>query len=157
MPKPSPSPVARLIAKTLTLVTCVSRSSPAKVAKIARTPIASGSRAATRLPNTMIIRIMVIGTAIDSATARSLPTWVATSVPAQDRLFQMDYLRRVPSGTLAELLGPAALPSDVQLRTIGLRRAAERSWQAAPPLLHAALTAYAAGVNAYVQRHPLPP
>jgi penicillin amidase len=85
-------------------------------------------------------------------------TWFGQGwVHAQDRLFQMDYLRRVPSGTLAELLGPAALPSDVQLRTIGLRRAAERSWQAAPSLLHAALTAYAAGVNAYVQRHPLPP
>ena len=81
MPRPSPSPVARLIAKTLTLVTCVSRSSSANVAKIARTPIASGSRDATRLPNTMIIRITVIGTAIASATARSLPTWPPTSVP----------------------------------------------------------------------------
>ena len=47
---------------------------------------------------------------------------------ARDRLFQMDMLRRQASGTLAELVGPAALESDVQLRTIGLRRAAERSW-----------------------------
>lgn len=78
-------------------------------------------------------------------------------VQAQDRLFQMDYLRRVPSGTLAELLGPGALPSDVQLRTIGLRRAAERSWAAAPPRLRAALTAYAAGVNASIAARPLPP
>ncbi len=77
---------------------------------------------------------------------------------AQDRLFQMDYLRRVPSGTLAELLGPGALPSDVQLRTIGLRRAAERSWAAADSRLRAALTAYAAGVNAYLGAgNPLPP
>ena len=81
MPKPRPSPVARLIANTLTLVTWVSRSSSANVAKIARTPIASGSRDATTLPNTMIISTTVIGTAIDSATARSLPTWVPTSVP----------------------------------------------------------------------------
>ena len=48
-------------------------------------------------------------------------------VHAQDRLFQMDVSRRTASGTLAELLGPAALASDVELRTIGIRRAAERS------------------------------
>ena len=46
---------------------------------------------------------------------------------AQDRLFQMDQSRRQASGTLAELLGSAALPNDVQLRTLGLRRAAEKS------------------------------
>jgi penicillin G amidase len=69
-------------------------------------------------------------------------------VHGTDRLFQMDQLRRTASGTLAELLGPGALPSDVQLRTLGLRRAAERSWAAAPPLLRDAVTAYTAGVNA---------
>jgi penicillin amidase len=48
-------------------------------------------------------------------------------VHAQDRLFQMDTRRRQADGTLAELLGPAALPTDVQLRTIGLHRAAAPS------------------------------
>jgi len=43
-------------------------------------------------------------------------------VHAQDRLFQMDVLRRTFSGTLAELVGEAALDSDIQLRTLGLRR-----------------------------------
>src|SRR3954469_23117370 len=43
-------------------------------------------------------------------------------VHAGERLFQMDYNRRLASGTVAELLGPAALPTDVQLRTLGLRR-----------------------------------
>lgn len=78
-------------------------------------------------------------------------------VHAQDRLFQMDVTRRQASGTLAELLGKDALPSDVQARTIGLRRAAERSWAAAPADLKATLQAYADGVNAYVADHPLPP
>jgi penicillin amidase len=77
-------------------------------------------------------------------------------VHARDRLFQMDLTRRQASGTLAELLGKAALPSDVQARTIGLRRAAERTWAAAPPDLRAALTAYADGVNAYAATHALP-
>ncbi|MFL6130710.1 MAG: penicillin acylase family protein [Mycobacteriales bacterium] len=69
-------------------------------------------------------------------------------VHGTDRLFQMDTLRRTASGTLAELLGPGALRSDVQLRTLGLRRAAERSWAAATPRLRDAVTAYTEGVNA---------
>jgi penicillin amidase len=76
---------------------------------------------------------------------------------AQDRLFQMDFLRRQADGTLAELLGAAALPSDVQLRTFGLRRAAERSLPILSRHVRDALSAYADGVNDYVARHPLPP
>src|SRR6476646_8085955 len=69
-------------------------------------------------------------------------------VHAGERLFQMDYNRRLASGTLAELLGTAALPTDVQLRTLGLRRSAERSYAAASPFYRAALEAYAEVVNA---------
>ena len=82
-------------------------------------------------------------------------------VHAQDRFFQMDTLRRTFSGTLAELVGPGALASDVQLRTLGLRRAAEATLAgyAAAGLSDAlaALEAYAAGVNHYLASHPLPP
>jgi penicillin amidase len=78
-------------------------------------------------------------------------------VHAQDRLFQMDTRRRQAEGTLAELLGPAALPSDVQLRTIGLHRAAARSLPALSGTARAGLAAYAGGVNAWVASHPLPP
>jgi penicillin amidase len=76
---------------------------------------------------------------------------------AQDRLFQMDVTRRQAEGTLAELLGSGALTSDVQLRTFGLRRAAERSLPILAPEVRNALQAYADGVNAYVDRKPLPP
>ena len=71
-------------------------------------------------------------------------------VHAQDRLFQMDGNRRRAGGTLAELLGPAALAGDVELRTIGIRRAAERSLAVVSPASRRALEAYARGVNAYV-------
>ena len=77
-------------------------------------------------------------------------------VHAQDRLFQMDVTRRLASGSLAELLGTGALAQDVQLRTIGLRRAAERSLAAQSSRMQLILHAYAAGVNAYVRCHPLP-
>jgi penicillin G amidase len=75
---------------------------------------------------------------------------------ARDRLFQIDVLRRTASGTLAELVGQDALASDVELRTIGLRRAAERSLAAYSPSARAGLQAYADGVNAWVARNPLP-
>jgi penicillin G amidase len=78
-------------------------------------------------------------------------------VHAQDRLFQMDVRRRQADGTLAELLGPAALPTDVQLRTIGLHRAAARSLPALSADAQAVLAAYADGVNAWVAGNPLPP
>ena len=77
-------------------------------------------------------------------------------VHAQDRLFHMDENRRTASGTLAELLGPAALPSDVQLRTLGLRRAAQLSQLEYSARLTELLNAYAAGVNAWVAANPLP-
>jgi len=79
------------------------------------------------------------------------------TVHAQDRLFQMDVRRRQADGTLAELLGPAALPTDVQLRTIGLHRAAARSLPALSDAAREVLQAYADGVNAWVADHPLPP
>jgi penicillin G amidase len=75
---------------------------------------------------------------------------------AQDRLFQMDQSRRQASGTLAELLGSGALATDVQLRTIGLRRAAARSLEALSPQVREGLDAYTAGVNAWIDNHPLP-
>jgi penicillin amidase len=76
---------------------------------------------------------------------------------AQDRLFQMDVARRRASGTLAALLGPDSLAEDVELRTLGLRRAAERSLPLLSPDLQELLQAYADGVNAYAASHPLPP
>jgi penicillin amidase len=60
-------------------------------------------------------------------------------------------IRRQASGTLAELAGSGALSSDIELRTIGLRRAAMRSMAAYAPATVAALQAFADGVNAWVK------
>ncbi len=76
---------------------------------------------------------------------------------AQDRLFQMDFYRHLGNGTLAELVGTSVLAQDVQLRTLGIRRAAARSVAIQSPRVQAILQAYADGVNAYVATHPLPP
>jgi penicillin G amidase len=80
-------------------------------------------------------------------------------VHAQDRLWQMEMNRRIPAGTMAEILGPNAEGADRFLRTLGVRRNAEAILQNLAPDARAALDAYAGGVNAYLsnRKGPLPP
>ena len=75
---------------------------------------------------------------------------------AQDRLWQMEYNRRLASGTLSGVLGEEALEADRLLRRIGIRRAAERDWREATEEEKAVGEAFAAGVNAYMRRGWLP-
>lgn len=77
---------------------------------------------------------------------------------ARDRFFQMDFQRRAFSGTLAEMFGPSVIAQDVQLRTLGLRRAAERSLPLQTPEMQEWLQAYSDGVNAWLSdtNNPLP-
>jgi len=75
--------------------------------------------------------------------------WFAVGLlHAQDRLWQLEMNRRVVSGRLAEVLGPAALDTDRFLRTIGVRRAAERAIESLDAGTRESLQAYADGVNA---------
>jgi penicillin amidase len=69
---------------------------------------------------------------------------------AQDRLFQMDYLRRKGLGRLAEVLGPTALPLDVVARTVGLNRIARDELARLPGETREFLDAFSEGVNAWV-------
>ena len=78
-------------------------------------------------------------------------------VHCRDRFFQMDATRREVSGDLAELLGVGEIGSDIQGKIIGLRRAAQRSLDAAPTRFQDLLQAYADGVNACLATQPLPP
>ena len=67
---------------------------------------------------------------------------------AQDRLWQMDFYRRVVSGRVAEMAGPEGLPVDRLVRTLGIRRVAEREEAALEPELRELLERFCAGVNA---------
>ena len=71
-------------------------------------------------------------------------------VHAQDRLFQMDFQRRVGAGRLSELMGERTLGLDQTMRTFGLYRRAEASLRHLSTDTRAALDAYTAGVNAYL-------
>lgn len=74
-------------------------------------------------------------------------------VHAQDRLWHMEFNRRIASGRLSEIFGDATLTEDRFLRTVGLRRAAELDLVSLDPETKAGLTAYAAGVNAFITQH----
>lgn len=76
---------------------------------------------------------------------------------AKARFFEMDFDRRAASGTLAELVGEAALANDVQSRTLGLRRAAWATWTALDDTTRGWLKAYSDGVNFWLQTQALPP
>ena len=80
-------------------------------------------------------------------------------VHAQDRLWQMDFQRRVGAGRLSEVLGEAPLETDKFLRTLGVYRAAERTFDNLNAQTRGALLAYTAGVNSFLEtrRGPLPP
>jgi len=77
-------------------------------------------------------------------------------VHAQDRLWQMEFTRRIGNGTLSEILGEVTLDIDKFMRTVGLRRAAALDWDVLDAESRALLEAYANGVNAYMQNNPLP-
>ncbi|MEB0137762.1 MULTISPECIES: penicillin acylase family protein [unclassified Undibacterium] len=79
-------------------------------------------------------------------------------VHAQDRLFQMEMLRRLARGELAEILGPKLLEVDRLFRTLGL---AEHAQKYAAKLdlnrpASRALLAYLDGVNQYQASHAAP-
>ncbi|MGH9476003.1 MAG: penicillin acylase family protein [Terriglobales bacterium] len=71
---------------------------------------------------------------------------------AQDRLWQMDLMRRLGEGRLAEVFGPVALPLDEDNRRLGLGRTAAREAAHLAPQEAALLDAFAKGVNDFIAR-----
>ena len=83
-------------------------------------------------------------------------------VTAQDRLWQLDLLRRNANGDLAEILGFVGAPviaHDKAQRVFGIRRTAERVYGNLTPADRQRLDDYARGVNAFIDQHQdsLPP
>ena len=78
-------------------------------------------------------------------------------VHAQDRLWQMHFYQRVVSGRLSEFAGPSTVPVDRLLRTLGIRRAAEREAAELDPELRGLLERFCEGVNAGAAAAKAPP
>ncbi len=82
-------------------------------------------------------------------------------VHAQDRLFQMEMIRRLAAGQLAEILGPELVEVDRFFRTLGFRQKAKEQvalffkqtddgWQQLAQ-------SYLDGINAFIEHGPTPP
>jgi penicillin amidase len=74
-------------------------------------------------------------------------------VTTQDRLWQMDVMRRFAAGDLSEVLGADLLRHDQEQRILGMRVAAQKIVEAMPSEDRVRFEAYADGVNAYIQSH----
>ena len=72
---------------------------------------------------------------------------------AQDRLWQMDGLRRRAAGELAEVAGAAAYPFDYEARRLGLARIAEKQEANLSAEDRAVMEAFARGVNHFIETH----
>ncbi|WJN59354.1 penicillin acylase family protein [Pseudomonas sp. SO81] len=79
-------------------------------------------------------------------------------VHAQDRLFQMEMLRRLARGELAEVLGPKLVDTDRLFRTLGIREQADsyaKTLDRDSPAVKA-LQAYLEGINQFQDSRPAP-
>ena len=74
-------------------------------------------------------------------------------VTAQDRLWQMDAMRRLAAGDLSEVIGPSTVELDRDARRLRMRRMAEEQYKTLPTADRAVLAAYARGVNYFIETH----
>ncbi len=86
------------------------------------------------------------------ARNRSDLAFVQGFVMARDRFFMMDLARRLGLGTIASLLGDAALDIDQESRGSGITFLADQIVANLSPELETILDAFAGGVNAYIER-----
>lgn len=81
-------------------------------------------------------------------------------VHAQDRLFQMEMIRRLSSGRLSEILGETMIDADKYFRTLGIRRMADYTVEAlkdeGSEEMHRQVEAYLAGINEFVNNGKTP-
>jgi penicillin amidase len=115
-------------------------------------PQTSGTIAAPVSRRVSIVRD-ALGVPHISAASEDDAFFAQGFVTAQDRLFQMDGLRRLAAGDLSEIVGPAALELDRDSRRLRMRRIAEQAYVSLPPQDRGPLAAYARGVNWFIQTH----
>jgi len=96
------------------------------------------------------------GVPVITAASREDALFGLGYVLADDRLFQMDTLRRSALGRLSELAGPVTLDNDRMMRLLGVEQIARRMVEVANPTATAGLVAFAAGVNHRMASGPLP-
>jgi penicillin amidase len=90
--------------------------------------------------------------AVPTITAQSLPDlfFAWGYVNAQDRMFQMEFIRRVGQGRISEFAGEDSLTKDIFLRAVGFADHAKKSADGLRPDVKALYQRYVDGVNHYL-------
>src|SRR5436190_12546791 len=89
---------------------------------------------------------------IDAASLEDL-FFAQGYITAQDRLWQMDVMRRFAAGEISEILGADFIKHDREQRILGLRVAAQKALDVSSTQTRGHFEAYAHGVNAYIESH----
>lgn len=89
---------------------------------------------------------------IEAATLEDL-FFAQGYVTAQDRLWEMDIMRRAAAGELSEIIGDATEKMDREQRILGLRVVAEAAEKTISARDRAYFDAYTRGVNAFIESH----
>jgi penicillin amidase len=116
-------------------------------------PQVDGTLQLAGLKGEVVIRRDAYGVPHITAQSREDVCMAQGYVMAQDRLWQMDVVRRAAGGRVSEIVGPVALTSDRNFRTLGLAEAADRDVALLDPDEKQMLEAYSQGVNAYIDGH----
>ena len=74
-------------------------------------------------------------------------------VMAQDRLWQMDLLRRITTGRLSEVLDPGLVDADQLFRALRFSKKSEMVISKTDPEIIACMEAYCDGVNQFIETH----
>jgi len=142
-----------LVRAVVVIVVIVVGAGVVLVTGVARGPKVSGELAFPGL--TAQVEVLRDEHGIPYVFANNTPDLIRAQgfVTAQARIFQMETYRALASGRLAEAIGPAGLASDREMRTLGLRRNAERHAKLLSPAARDFLEWYAQGINAYISAH----
>jgi penicillin amidase len=101
------------------------------------------------------VRVIRDGHGVPTIEAASLEDlfFAQGYVTAQDRLWQMDIMRRAAGGELSEIIGADTLEIDREQRILGLRVAAEAALKNISLRDRAYFDAYTRGVNTFLESH----
>ncbi|HEV7122612.1 MAG TPA: penicillin acylase family protein, partial [Rhodanobacter sp.] len=111
-------------------------------------PVLDGQRQLPGLDAKVSISRDALGTVTIDGSTRDDVSFAMGYVHAQERFFEMDLMRRMSAGELSELVGPAALKTDLNHRRHRLRAVAAAAYAQLPSAQQHALDRYRDGVNA---------
>lgn len=115
-------------------------------------PIREGKLQITGLDRPVTVTSDRFGIPTITASTRRDAALALGYVTAQDRLFQMDLMRRRTAGRLSEIVGKIAVGTDKRQRVIGFNRVTQAIVATLSNEQRKILAAYADGVNAFIRQ-----